>query len=422
MATEETREEPAPLAANPEGHLVTFLPHLRLKSSHRVGGVEFVPLRGEDGTVSSSLESVARPLDKVLSGYVDRKGKALTNCVVATIPGRGWDLDRADFDTLRWAVSLLFLGSWSRNEYFPRFGGHYVNSSQFRVVGQAYSGGLPHYITLTSRRRDGSTTDGGYKHGELRFHLPVQVSLRDFSDVDDALLGAIDRASMAGSPTVARLRAALPFVELANSDDDFMTPHNEAILMGSAFEQLLDADAKKHKLGTTFAGLLQEFGSVTVREAHKVRPNILIDQTDPARAAAQPNWWVHQKWIEELYDVRSKVVHKGSAAVRSWGWSVFEHLVMAAHVFPLTVKLMLSTEGHYTLTQDDQVRCLIVDKLLASARWVDAYDDDDDEAPLGSDESWTRILSATRSRLAFAKAWSSVRDNRPELFEPESGE
>jgi hypothetical protein len=89
MATEETREEPAPLAANPEGHLVTFLPHLRLKSSHRVGGVEFVPLRGEDGTVSSSLESVARPLDKILSGYVDRKGKALTNCVVATIPGRG---------------------------------------------------------------------------------------------------------------------------------------------------------------------------------------------------------------------------------------------------------------------------------------------------------------------------------------------
>ena len=246
------------------------------------------------------------------------------------------------------------------------------------------------------------------------------MSLRDRAEVDDALLEAIDRADKAGSPTVDRLRTALPFVELANSDDDFMTPHNEAILMGSAFEQLLDADVKKYKLGTAFADLFREFGSVTVAEAQKVRPDIQIDKSDAARAAAQPNWWVHQKGIEELYDVRSKVVHKGTATVRPWGWSVFEHLVMAAHVFPLTVKLMLAAEGHYTLTDDDRVRCLIVDKLLASPRWVDAYDDDDDEddgSSSVSEQSWPRILSTTRNRLAFEKAWSSVKEKHPELFE-----
>ena len=39
---------------------------------------------------------------------------------------------------------------------------------------------------------------------------------------------------------------------------------------------------------------------------------------------------------------------------------------MAAHVFPLVVTLQLADEGRYALTQGDEVRCLVVDKLLAS--------------------------------------------------------
>ena len=153
----------------------------------------------------------------------------------------------------------------------------------------------------------------------------------------------------------------LPFVELANTDDDFMREHAEAILMGSAFEQLVRGDASAYKLGKRFEDLLAGFGSVTVADAKNVRPDIEIDTSTPDIAAAQQNWWVHRKWIEELYDVRSKVVHKGSHASRPWGWSLFEHLVMAAQVFPLIVKLLLEKEGHYALSDEDRVRCLAVD-------------------------------------------------------------
>jgi hypothetical protein len=54
-----------------------------------------------------------------------------------------------------------------------------------------------------------------------------------------------------------------------------------------------------------------------------------------------------------LYDVRSKVVHKGDHTGRSWGWDIAEHLVMAGHVFPLVVKLMLEQDGHYRPTGSD---------------------------------------------------------------------
>ena len=398
------------VAAVREEHIVLFLPYLRLKKNYSVAGVDFVPLRTDDGKVTSGFESAAGPLDKILSGYIDRHGKPLQNCVVATVPGKGWDIEKSDFPSVRWAASLLFLGSWSCNSYYGFGFGHYVNSSNFRLVGQGFRGSMPGYIAISTRRRDGSSMDGGYKHGEFKFSLPLQVSIRDEASIDERFLAALDAAHVAGAVTIDRLRTALPFIELANTDDEFMTEHNEAILMASAFEQLFDADASKYKLSTRFADLFKQFGHLTVGDAMKVRPGITIDKSDPGRAAAQPNWFVHQKWIEELYDVRNKVVHTGDHQSRSWGWDIAEHLVMAAHVLPLVVKLMLEQEKHYVLTDDDRAACLATDPLLMATQWVDDRDErDDDKAP-----SWQKILSKTKLNVSFDRAWETYKKKHPE--------
>ena len=36
-----------------------------------------------------------------------------------------------------------------------------------------------------------------------------------------------------------------------------------------------------------------------------MRSGIEIDTKKPEYATAQPKWWVHRKWMEELYDVRT---------------------------------------------------------------------------------------------------------------------
>ena len=66
--------------------------------------------------------------------------------------------------------------------------------------------------------------------------------------------------------------------------------------------------------------------------------------------------------------MRNKVAHEGSDGGRSGGWTIFEHLVMAAYVFPLAVKLLLEREGHYVLTDTDRGGCWAVDQLLALAQ------------------------------------------------------
>lgn len=365
-------------------HLVVFLPFLRLKAGHSIAGVDFIPLRDHETRVPDAVKDAETPLLKILSTYVDRHGKRLDNCVVATIPGKGWDLDRKDGPPIMWGSQLLFLAAWATSHYFPRFGGPYTNSSVFRVFGQGYKGAEPVHITLSSRRRDGSNWDGGYRHGKFTASVPLQVSIKDVTEVDEPFLAALDRAYAAKSKTIVRLRTALPFVQLANTDDDVMSEHAEAILMGSAFEQVF-ATEKKRELTTAFGDLLKRHGSVTVADAQKTRPDINIH---PDYAATQPTWWVHQKWIEELYDLRSSAVHDGGHGQRKWGWSLNEHLVMAAYAFPLTVKLLLAAEGHYTLTSADETQWKSIDKLLGVTGW-----DGDEDSEEDNGRAWHKIVS-----------------------------
>lgn len=200
-----------------------------------------------------------------------------------------------------------------------------------------------------------------------------------------------------------------------------MTEHAEAILMGSAFEQLLAGNASAYKLGKKFGELFGPFGSLTVDEARKVRPDIQIDTSTAEIAAAQPRWWAHRKWMEELYDFRSKVVHEGHHDCRPWGWQIGEHLVMAAHVFPLTVKLILEKEGHYAPTDEDRAACLATDLLLVEKQWVE----DRDGQKRG--HSWQEVIHKTASSVRFDANWERYKREHPDAFqsavdEPAAGE
>ena len=369
--------------------LLAFLPWLRLKTAYRIAGVEFVPWRRDASDVTSPvLASAIAPLNAILSSYVDRTGQPIDNGVVATIASRGWNLSNSDFLDVEWAAALLFLACWVSNDYFPRGIGPYVNASAFRVVWQRFSE-APVSIALMSRRRDGRKGEYGYKHGEVKFSAPLQCSLGEPTTVDDALLAALDCGNAEDCETTRRLRSALPFVSLANTDDELMAELAEAILMGSAFEQLLGGDASAYKLGQKFDDLFKSYGSVTVEDAKKARSHIKIDVSATERAAAQPKWWVHRKWIEELYGVRNKSVHKGTVGSQSWGWALSEHLLMAAWVFPLAVKLLLQRDGYYTFSDRDKVRCLVVDKLLATTGWSEKMDG-------GADlHKWQEVVSST---------------------------
>lgn len=203
-------------------------------------------------------------------------------------------------------------------------------------------------------------------------------------------------------------------MQLANMDDDVMTADAEAVLMASAFEQLLDGGGKRYKLGRSFDKLFQDFGNVNVAAARKTRRGIEIGGK-PEHVDAQREWWVHRKWIEELYNLRNKVAHEGSPGPRSWAWRPDEHLVMAAFVFPLAVKLLLSREGHYSSTNVDQAYCKAIDKLLVATAWHAEPEGD------GTGSAWHNVVAQAVQNHELEGHIQAALKKHPALFADEDG-
>jgi hypothetical protein len=229
--------------------------------------------------------------------------------------------------------------------------------------------------------------------------------------VDEPFLQALNTATAsATSTTIDRLRTALGFVALANTDDELMDDAADAILMGSAFEQLFEeGEGKARKLTTAFGELFIGCGSITVEttQATAAHSGIKVVTSKPEYEAAQKKWWMHKVWMRELYALRSDYVHERHAAGNK-GWSPPQHLVMAAFVFPITVKKLLAPEGFYTLTEGDEVRCVSMDKLLLADSW--RWHDDQ--------TGWNQILNQERPGRSRKRLAQKLCD----LFSQGSGE
>jgi hypothetical protein len=296
-----------------------------------------------------------------------------------------WSLSSEDFEKVQESASLLYLAAMARNEYFQQIRS-YVNRTMCDLYWQRFTEPVD-YISVTARRRDGQLMSGGYKHGEVKFTVPPQADSRESVSVDVAFVEALNRA-VAGTPDLMRrLKPAVAFLSLANTDSDAMPRSAEVILMGAAFEQLLEANGA-YELSKKFGDLFQSFGSVKVEEALKVRIGIRVNRK---HVADQRSWFVHRKWIEELHKLRSAHVHGECLSARTWGWQPSEHLVMAAFTFPLAVKLLLSESGHYTLTRSDKASLGALDELLACMGWQES-------GPAGANV-WQERLHKSKSRL-----------------------
>jgi len=393
---------------------IAFFPWLYLKEPITLGTLTFLPFRDERGNFPAPLTDLADSLTIILRGYVDMHGEPIDKCVVVTHSGRDpvWNLEDDDHNLVRRCALILALAAISKNAYNTNIG-CYANSTTFQFFRQRFTEPVE-YIAFGVRRRDGSTTDAGYRHGEIKFTVPPQSkSLRE-TCIDAEFAVAIERAVAANSPTARRLIPALSFFSLANTDSDVMDQDAEVILFGSGFEQLLNA-YNRTNLNRATGNLLQPYASTTVEQALAARPGIVVE---PEYAAAQRAWPLHRKWAQELYDLRSTYAHGLDYAARTWGWAPIEHVVMAAFVFPLLVKLLLTSEGYYTLADDDDGMLAAIDKLLGTTRWAQ-------RVPNKNATFWQDVLFDTKHDRALSrviKEWiEEQKQKEPEVEGKEGG-
>lgn len=379
-------------------HSIAFLPWANLEQDVTVGAVTFAPVVAGGKTkpiIPAPLSTVATELATIISSYRDFRGRQVRRFTISTVAGTPLEADkyRQQINEARLFLILCAIGA---NEYLGNTN-RYTNSSAFEIVFQRFRPGAE-YTAITARRRDGSMTGMGYKHGEITFAAPFHVAFGSTAHIDDSFanaLHALTQQRASHGELYRRILGAASFFSLANTDDPAMISEAEIILMGSAFEQLFGED-KVLALGRKFGAVMDAYGRVRVEDAHRQRAGI---QLDAKHAAAEKKWFVHRTWLKELHNLRSTLVHGGDLSSRTWGWDVWEHLLMASFVFPLATKLLLVEARLYEPTRDDRGALFAIDRLLAAARWghVVNDDDEDDDGPT----PWDRILFDSRLQLSF---------------------
>jgi hypothetical protein len=345
---------------------IVFLPWLFLKESVTLGLLTFQTLRDEEGGIAPNLADLEDPITAILQGYVDMRGQPFGTCVVVTHSDRNptWDLHDEDHDMIGKYARLLFLSGMAKNDYNTSLG-CYTNASTFQFFRQRFAKPVD-FIMFGTRRRDGNTIDGGYRHGDVKFPVPPQSKHSRDTCIDTDFAKGLAAALEANTDTANRIQAGLVFFSLANTDSDTMEQEAEVILLCSAYEQLLGIEAKARAFNEAIGTFLAPYTSITAAQAITARPGIVFEQK---YLAAQKAWPVHRKWAEEFYHLRNSYTHGNNPNERTWGWHPLEHLVMGTFLFPLLTKLLLREEGYYILTEDDEGALKAVDKLLVVNAW-----------------------------------------------------
>lgn len=105
-------------------------------------------------------------------------------------------------------------------------------------------------------------------------------------------------------------------------------------------------------------------------------------------------------WLNDAFQLRHRYAHGRSERQRVPPiWTVGEHLLLMAWIFPIAVKAVLATRGHYELMSQDRYRNWVFDALLeiepfraVSAHAVDG--DVEDRA------SWRVVIMDAEMRFA----------------------
>jgi hypothetical protein len=157
------------------------------------------------------------------------------------------------------------------------------------------------------------------------------------------------------------------------------------MLSAIAFERLLEpVKGSAQAVASAFADHWAPFSRIQIANAKRVR-------SDDKFISDQQDWPLHRKWMKELYEARSAAAHRGTRSEFSRNWSAWQHLVIAAFAYPLTVKLRLAEDGFYALNDRELGACEAIDQLLDSS-WGSGW-----KKP----PEWSNILSHAEVHREF---------------------
>lgn len=377
----------------PNGGRVVLLPWVTLKKPVLVGPFKFQPVSISE--LEHFIEAdVVEAVRRSAKTHVDLFGQPISDCTIVLRPraaNRRWNIPMRLWPAIFEATEVVALATLSNQEFFRGHFAPHLNSTLFRAVSFAIRPDAD-VAALTFSRRGGSLTIGGVKLSRILFQRPVQVEGASAGETDTKLISAIRAAR--GSEFGARLRSALSPFLLGHSEAPELDDEHFALLSVLAFERLLGSPGKARAFAEAFDKIWSDYRTLPISQARRVRSDNKYQQE-------QSSWAIHRKWAKELYELRNATMHAARVDPEfSQNWEVWQHIVIAAFAFPLTVKLLLARDAKYVLTDSD------IGALQAFNDMLDADMKGDDLNP----PAWSSILDQERASIAIRRSITLARE------------
>jgi hypothetical protein len=331
---------------------LAFLPWATIDAPTTISGIHlepiFLPLPdGRPGAIEEAGGTVAQsPVLDVLAPYEVYPERRINSATLLRHEGKSLidDLTDEEMEEIFAFNEALAFSALAGREYFFYTG--YINRDSFSCVIQKFtqSGG----IAVQTRRRDGTTTSfmpaGTYT-------IRREEHIKETTFTADAKLVAAVREAMEDESVFQ----AIQLFNDSNTDRSGVRQAQELVSIVSAFQQLLEIPGGKP------SDTIREF-----REALSKQPQGKT-KLGPRRAAKlKGRDAVRDTWMHDLCALRGSVGHGHAHKKYDSAWTPAEHLLLAAYIFPLLVKLQLVERKLYELTDDDRLQLFSLDYYLAA--------------------------------------------------------
>jgi hypothetical protein len=368
--------------------MVAFFPWATITERLSVGRFDLVPCAEvlDHSDAAPNRDAVV----SILKNYGHRRPVDRANVpLLVSVPGK--PLATLNKKQIASAFDFRFRLTFSALAAREFFGLHYCNSDSLRLVIQGFIPEGSGTVLVVTRRRDGRTNNI-VSSGAVTVARPHHVDWCELPrDLDVAVLRAIEAAVREEDDKAERLSDAMHVFVGANTDSPDVGLRTELVDSVGAFSRLFDV----WKESDTVSAFVKTLPADPEPD-HSLRGDRV--STEPLRSILASGKSIREAWLADAYRLRGQYSHGhvDESPYRS-AWAPEEHLLLAAYVFPLTVKAALATWGQYRWTEADQIRSDAFD-ALATLRAFSSRTSGAQSHP------WTRMLAKYQMHPWIKKA------------------
>lgn len=327
--------------------MLTFMPWVTVKTKTTLGDWELIPV--ELKAISKSHPEIYRILkcfkihakcDIHSATLIKKSNKQIQDV-----------LTPEERDDCFFVGEIISFSSLSLRDFFSWK--PYTNSASHLLFIQSFIENSPGF-SVQSRRKDGST----HNYVPDEYHVVIQEPHVKNGDLefDEQLASALIKAQ--SLPDWPSIHEGIFCYLKSNTDDSNAQVQTELMFSLGAFERLL-----KIPNGSCLdlASLFVQTLNLSLRELGKDE----TEERDFGKLSKLDS--LREIWMRDFCICRGDMAHGRRQQSYKSIWSPQEHLLLAAEIFPILTKVVLSTHSLYSLTDDDLQRIYLFDKRLKIA-------------------------------------------------------